>query len=259
MTLNCGAIPPSLIEAQLFGYVGGAFTGAEKNGKPGLIETADGGSLFLDEIDSFPIEAQVKLLTFLDTQTFLRVGGTKVQEVDVRLICATNKNLTELVSQNLFREDLWFRLNVVPLSLPPLSDRRADIAPLIQSTLAKLAKRHRTKRRITPDAVEALNRYEFPGNVRELENVIERAFVLCEGDRIHITDLAPEIRRLASADRVSLVASTLSEALAAVEHEWLLRACDRYSRQLDIAAELGVSQPTVMRLLKRHGLKPTKA
>ncbi len=254
LSLNCGAIPGSLIEAELFGYADGAFTGAQRGGKPGLLEAAEGGTLFLDEIDAFPLESQVKLLTFLDTRNFIRIGDRDVREVDVRLVAATNKNLSNLVDQGLFREDLWFRLNVVPISLPPLAERQADVAPLVHRCLEQLAKRHGVHRGIVPEAVALLRRYHYPGNVRELHNIIESCFVLCQSDTIELKDLPQHVRDVVPA-RSPQHASTLRESLQAVERDCLTEACRRHTRQHEIAAALGVSQPTVARLLRKHGVR----
>jgi len=254
LSLNCGAIPAPLLEAELFGYSGGAFTGASKSGKPGLLEAANGGTLFLDEIDAFQPELQVKLLTVLDTQSFIRVGDTRVQHVDVRLIAATNRDLSLLVEEGRFRQDLWFRLNVVPIDLPPLSDRPSDVPVLARRMLARLSARYDVERDISPEALDVLCRYPFPGNVRELQNVLERSFVLCRGDRIGLAELPSEVRDgVPGAARAP--AASLRQALRAVEREWLGRACARHRRQIDVARDLGVSQATVARLMKRHGVR----
>jgi len=254
LSVNCGAIPASLIEAELFGYVPGAFTGASKHGKVGLLEAAQGGTLFLDEIDSFPIEVQVKLLTFLDTKGLIRVGDTRIREVDVRLVAATNRDLEALVRVGAFREDLWFRLNVVPVKIPALSERRIDIPPLIRMQLAKLCKRHGVERRISTTAVDLLCRHEYAGNVRELENIVERSFVLCQGPEIDAKDLPAEVRRGSEIDPVSAGDGNLKRSIAVVERQYLEDALENHGRQVDVARALGVSQPTVARLLKKHGL-----
>ena len=255
MSLNCGAIPPSLIEAELFGYVAGAFTGADRSGKPGLIEAADNGTLFLDEIDAFALDMQVKLLTFLDTRTFIRVGDTRLREVDVRIVAASNKDLAEHVRLGAFREDLWFRLNVVPIEIPGLATRVADVSPLVQKYLARLCKRHGVEHRISSGALDLLCRHDYPGNVRELQNILERAFVLCPGNIISVEDLPEELRRTGLPGRGVAGLGDLRQTIEALEREWLEIALSRHSRQIDIARELGVSQATVARLLQRHGLK----
>ncbi|WP_169544046.1 sigma-54 interaction domain-containing protein [Sneathiella aquimaris] len=252
--LNCGAIPHNLVEAELFGYEQGAFTGASKGGKAGLIEAANGGTLFLDEIDAFPMDMQVKLLTFLDSQGFIRVGGTKIHQVDVRLISATNKDLRKMVDEGLFREDLYFRLNIVPLEIPPLQRRMADLPALIGLTLKKLGQKHNKDFSITPEFVEILSKYSFPGNVRELENILERACVLSTSEMLSIADLPADIRDRRGSD-VALGTGTLKAALEQVEAELLRQALGKHDTQKSLAVALGVSQPTVARLLRKHDLK----
>jgi PAS domain S-box-containing protein len=255
LSLNCGAIPPSLIEAELFGYVGGAFTGAVKSGKPGLLEVADGGTLFLDEIDAFPLESQVKLLTFLDTKSFMRVGDIKLKQVDVRLITATNKNLSDLASKQEFREDLWFRLNVVPIKLPPLSERREDIPHLVTRILESLNQRFGTNKLISRDALELLCRCDLKGNVRELQNILERTLVLSNQKVIQPEDLPERIVGSMGASPSSTEPRSLKQTVDLAEREILLRACRGNKRQIDVAKELNVSQATVARMLKKYGLK----
>jgi len=255
LSLNCGALPQSLVDAELFGYVSGAFTGAQKGGKPGLIEAADGGTLFLDEIDAFPLEVQVKLLTFLDTRRFIRVGATKFQQVDIRLLVATNKDLEALVRQGCFREDLWFRLNIVQIDIPPLAKRRADIPLLATKILESLRKRYGVYRTLTPQVMELLCRYDYPGNVREINNILERAFVLSRGEQIQIGDLPPELRKQSKEESPYGRPDTLKEAVNDVERAWLERASSKFIRQVDMADYLGISQPSIARLLKKHGLR----
>ncbi len=254
LTLNCGAIPDALAEAELFGYADGAFTGAQQGGKSGLIEAADGGTLFLDEIDAFSPDVQVKLLTFLDTQSFIKVGGRRVQQVDVRLIAATNSDLEMKVEQGVFRGDLWYRLNVVPINLPALSERVEDIFPLVSHFLQRLATRHEVTKSVDHDAMEFLTRYNYPGNVRELENIMEHSYVLSRSDEITVSDLPQNILDAVSPVRILQSAGTnLKQSLDAVEREHLHSACRRFKTQSQIAGALGTSQPTIARLLKKHG------
>jgi transcriptional regulator with PAS, ATPase and Fis domain len=255
LSLNCGAIPPSLLEAELFGYVGGAFTGAVKSGKPGLLEAAGGGTLFLDEIDAFPLESQVKLLTFLDTKSFMRVGDIKLKQVDVRLIAATNKDLSDLASKREFREDLWFRLNVVPIKLPPLSDRREDIPSLVTRILDSLNKRFGTNKTMSRDALELLCRCDLNGNVRELQNILERTLVLSSQDVIQPGELPERITNSMGASPSLTEPKSLRQSIDHAEREVLVRACNNNTRQVDVARELKVSQATVARMLKKYGLK----
>ena len=191
--INCAAIPKTLMESELFGYEKGAFTGAVGS-KPGRFELAHGGSLFLDEIGEIPIEMQVKLLRVLQESEFERVGGIKTIKVDVRLITATNRDLAAEIISGGFRDDLYYRLNVVPIHLPPLRERREDIPLLVDHFLARF--NERLKKQVTgvePAAIDALVSHGWPGNIRELENVIERTILFCEGQLIHVADLPGEL------------------------------------------------------------------
>jgi PAS domain S-box-containing protein len=194
VTVNCGAIPETLLESELFGHVRGSFTGAIKDHR-GLIETADGGTLFLDEVGEIPLSVQVKLLRFLQEGESRRVGDTKVRKFDVRIISATNRNLDEAVRDGVFRQDLFFRLNVIPIFLPPLRERREDIPPLATHLLQRLCDAHsRNVTGISSEGLKALMDYPWPGNVRELENVIEYALHLTdEGEPIRPEQLPPKI------------------------------------------------------------------
>src|SRR6059036_1989659 len=179
--IHCGALPREVLESELFGHEKGAFTGAI-NAKPGLIELAEGGTLFLDEIGEMEPESQVKLLRVLESLSFFRVGGTRRRTVDMRLVAATNRDLAEAIKANQFRQDLYYRINTITVSLPPLRERREDIRPLAQHFLEQNAAYGR--RRLSPVAVRALERYDWPGNVRELQHAIQRAVILCTGDEI---------------------------------------------------------------------------
>jgi formate hydrogenlyase transcriptional activator len=186
--LNCAAIPSNLLESELFGHERGAFTGAVTR-KPGRFELADKGTLFLDEVGDIPLELQPKLLRVLQEKEFERLGATRTQRVDVRIVAATNRDLSEMMAVRQFREDLYYRLNVFPLSLPPLRERREDIPMLVRHFVDKYARRmDRAIDRISSRAMEALSSYLWPGNVRELQNVVERAVVLCAGDTLTIDE-----------------------------------------------------------------------
>jgi DNA-binding NtrC family response regulator len=192
--VNCAAIPKDLMESELFGYERGAFTGAVAS-KPGRFELASGGTLFLDEIGEIPNEMQVKLLRVLQESEFERVGGIKTIRVDVRLVAATNRDLKREIASGAFREDLFYRLNVVSIALPALRERRSDIPPLVSYFIAKFnARLRKNVEGVEPDAIERLANYGWPGNIRELENVIERAVLFADGARIRLEDLSEEVR-----------------------------------------------------------------
>jgi len=197
--INCAAIPKTLMESELFGYEKGAFTGAV-GAKPGRFELAHGGTLFLDEIGEIPVEMQVKLLRVLQESEFERVGGIKTIKVDVRLVTATNRDLAHEIQEEAFREDLFYRLNVVPIHIPPLRERREDIPLLAEHFIAKFNDRLKKQiTGITPDAVACLIAYHWPGNIRELENLMERTMLFCEGPLIRARDLPPEMVQHADA------------------------------------------------------------
>jgi len=196
--INCAAIPRTLMESELFGYEKGAFTGAV-GAKPGRFELAHGGTLFLDEIGEIPTEMQVKLLRVLQESEFERVGGIKTIKVDVRLVTATNRDLTREIAEESFREDLFYRLNVVPIHIPPLRDRREDIPLLVEHFISKFNERLKKQIvRISDEAVARLTVYNWPGNIRELENMMERTMLFCEGPEIHARDLPPEMAPVTS-------------------------------------------------------------
>ncbi len=212
--VNCAAIPKELIESELFGYERGAFTGAVSS-KPGRFELANGGTLFLDEIGEIPIEMQVKLLRALQESEFERVGGIKTIRVDVRLVGATNRDLKKLIAGGSFREDLYYRLNVVPIRLPALRERTGDIPLLVEHFLVKF--NDRLKKRVEgaeSEAMEALVQYPWPGNIRELENVVERAVLFCDTQRLRTSDLPHEIRGIPAMANVPLPEADLQAALA---------------------------------------------
>jgi len=199
--INAAAIPPTLIEAELFGHEKGAFTGAVTS-KPGRFELADGGTLFLDEIGELPVDMQVKLLRVLQEQTFERVGGIKTLRVDIRLIAATNRDLKKAIVDGTFREDLYWRLNVIPIELPPLRERTEDVPLLVEEFRKKLNKRlNKGVESFAPTAVSMLQRYNWPGNIRELENIVERTLLFCSGADVDVGDLPPEL--VAKVDLVS--------------------------------------------------------
>jgi PAS domain S-box-containing protein len=247
--INCGAIPRELIEAELFGYESGAFTGASRKGKLGLIELANEGSLFLDEVGELPLDMQVKLLHVLQDRVLTRVGGTKPLPVDMRVIAATNRDLGQLVSENMFRSDLFYRLNVVPLEIPPLRQRRDDILVLLQHSLNEFNAKYGTTRRLAPVTAKALIDYAWPGNVRELRNVVERLVVTATSDVIELEAL-PSPPPVSTVPRLS--GPSLKEQLRAEEQAVIEETVRRLGNTRAAAAELGLSQSSIVRKLNRN-------
>ncbi|MFO8085065.1 MAG: sigma 54-interacting transcriptional regulator, partial [Desulfobacterales bacterium] len=234
--VNCSALPANLIESELFGHEKGAFTGAIKQ-KPGKFEMANKGTIFLDEIGSVGIEVQVKLLRILQEKEFERVGGYHTIKTDVRVITATNKNLEEAVEDNTFRHDLYYRLNVFPIYIPPLRERKTDILLLVDHFLEKYAREnHKTIRRFSTPAIDMLMDYHWPGNVRELENCIERAVLLCEEGVIHSYHLPPTLQTGTESD--TLPALSLEDAVANLEKEMIIDALKNTRGNITLSAEL---------------------
>lgn len=256
--INCGAIPESLIEAELFGYEKGAFTGAQAKGKPGYLELAHKGILFLDEIAELPLNSQVKLLRFLEDGKVTRLGATGGQLVDVRIIAATHQNLEEMVKLGSFRQDLYYRLNVIPLQMPPLRERHECLVPLLRYYIDDFSRKNKVGKRLTRAALDALTEYAYPGNVRELMNICERLVVMTETEVIDLPDLPASVSAAEKASGTSVgwrEGVTLQEALDEVEQSLLRQACERFQNQTEVAQALGVNQSTIARKLKRHKLK----
>ncbi len=239
--VNCGAIPETLLESEFFGYVKGAFTGADKD-KQGLFEAADGGTLFLDEVGELPQPLQVKLLRALQEGEIRRVGGTTSTFVNVRIISATNRNLSALVREGAFREDLYYRLAVVPIHLPPLKERREELPDLVHHFIERHCERLGLQvTKVHPDAVEVLLNYSWPGNIRELENVLEQAMLLADGDELLADELPDQVRfSMAADDDLELTDDDLSvkKHSAALERKLIQRALERTGGNRTKAAEL---------------------
>jgi two-component system NtrC family response regulator len=254
VAINCGAIPENLLESELFGHERGAFTGAHAQ-RPGRIETADGGTLFLDEIGEMPPTLQVKLLRFLQEQTIERVGGRQEIRVNARVIAATNADLKKNMAAGTFREDLFYRLAVVQISLPPLRERENDIQMLAKFFLQRFAtEAAKTGLAFDADALRALNKHTWPGNVRELENCIRRAVIMAEGRRVTARDL-----ELSDDGILTNGAVTLKEAREAVERQMVQRVLRKYSGKITpAAAELGLSRPTLYELMEKLGIANEK-
>jgi two-component system NtrC family response regulator len=249
IAINCNAIPENLLESELFGHEKGAFTGAHQQRK-GLIEGAAGGTLFLDEIGELPLPIQVKLLRFLQDQTFQRVGGRNEIQMDARVVAATNADLKQGVSAGKFREDLYFRLAVVVINLPALRDRGDDILVVAREFLKRFATQNgKGGMSFAPDTMRAMVRYGWPGNVRELQNRVQRAVIMADGKRITTTDLELDVGDAAVAP------TTLKEAREAVEREMVQQALKRHSGRISSAAtELGISRPTLYELMEKLGI-----
>ena len=254
VTVNCGAIPDNLIESELFGYVAGAFTGSRADGKQGLFEAAQDGTIFLDEISELPLNLQVKLLQVIQERQITPVGGTRPIPVDVRIISATNRNLEELVKEGRFREDLYYRLNVVPINVPSLRERPADIIPLIQMNIARCNRELGETKSISPDALSILLKYPWPGNIRELQNIIERLVITTSHNVITEDDIFIFIKEAAEDNQINYADTSLAAALERAEKEILSRALENYKSTRAIARVLKVSQPTIVRKLNKYGL-----
>jgi transcriptional regulator with PAS, ATPase and Fis domain len=253
--VNCAAIPQELMESEFFGYVQGAFTGANPRGREGLFELADNGTLFLDEIGDLPLNMQSKLLRVLETGEVTRLGDVTPRKVDVRLIAATNRDLKEMIDQRLFRSDLYFRLNVIPISLPSLHERPDDILPLAYSILNELNEKYNFEKRFTPQAKEAFFSYDWPGNVRELRNVIERLVVTSEEEDIYIENGYFRENDVTSTDRpsppVAACSGKLRDVLARVEEDCIRTAMDAADGRVAQAASLlGVHRSVLYRKLQ---------
>lgn len=257
--VNCGAIPDNLLESELFGYEKGAFTGAV-NAKPGRFEIADRGTIFLDEIGDISPSLQVKLLRVLQEKTFEHLGGLASISSDVRVIAATNKNLKKAVEEGEFRQDLYYRLNVVPINLPPLRERREDIEDLIQYFLQKAAciSGSSKPKKMNREAMECLKQYSWPGNIRELENIVERCVVITSGDRIGADSLPPEITGCGNCKADMLInggESTLNSAIDHKEKEVILKALsDNNDNKTKAALQLGISRRSLHRKIQKYGI-----
>ena len=252
VAVHCAALSTTLLESELFGHEKGAFTGAAER-RRGRFELADGGTLFLDEIGEIDAALQVKILRVLEERRFERVGGQETIDVDVRLVAATNRNLKKLVEEGKFREDLFYRLDVVTVTMPPLRERPGDLPLLVQHFIQSLARENEKKiDGITPDAMQALAAHEWPGNVRELRNAVERMVVLARGDRLTLRDLPPNLREGAPA--AAPRGGALS--LEANEKQMIVRALKAHDGNVTkAAADLGISRRTLHRKLNEYGLR----
>ncbi|MFT9849730.1 sigma 54-interacting transcriptional regulator [Aneurinibacillus sp. REN35] len=260
LKINCGAIPENLLESELFGYEKGAFTGADPRGKEGYFQKADSGVLFLDEIGEMPLSLQVKLLRVLQEREIIPVGSTDTMQVDVQIIAATNKNLEQRVEEGSFREDLFYRLNVIPIHIPPLRERPEDIPVLAYYFLQKLNDTYHRDIQLSPDALNLLEVYSWPGNVRELQNIIERAVVTTEDEMIDAGHLNRFLQWKKASTKVKPIITNLiplQEALDDVEEQLIILAMERYKTTTMAAKALGISQSSVSRKYQKILQKQT--
>ena len=257
VAVHCAALAPTLLESELFGHEKGAFTGAHER-RIGRFELAQGGTLFLDEIGEIDPVVQVKLLRFLGERTFERVGSSKTLTSDVRLVTATNKNLADLVKVGTFREDLYFRLRVVEVRMPPLRERGSDVILLAQNFLKEFAREHeKPVREFSPEALQALQRYNWPGNVRELRSEIERAVVLSQRDSIEWHDLSPEVQGIkAISDGAREIIDQADITVEEAEKQLIIRALKECEGNRTLAAKkIGISRRTLHRKLHQYHLE----
>ncbi len=253
VTINCAGIPEDLFESELFGYDPGAFSGASTKGKKGLLEVGDKGSVFLDEIGDMSLRLQSKLLRVIEEKEMTRLGSTKTIKLNVRIIAATNQEIPALIEAKKFRQDLYFRLNTIHLVVPPLRDRVEDVIPLMQHFTARLNERYHLSKHFSPRASQLIMSYQFPGNVRELSNVVEQAFLISKNDLIDVDDLPFQVRSMAESDTVVLGAEDKSydEMVNFMEYKILKAALEKYGSTHKVARQLGISQSTVVRKLKK--------
>lgn len=256
LKINCAAIPEALLESELFGYSRGAFTGANRDGKVGIFEAAHQGALLLDEVGDLPLPLQVKLLRVIQNKTVRRIGDTVDRPVDVRIIAATHRDLAAMTETGEFRKDLYYRLNVVPVCIPPLRERKEDIFLLTQSVLQKFNERYHTEKVLHPQLVPLLVEYPWPGNVRELENILERIIVTSPGRIIHTSDLPEDLFQTAKEKApLPVEGKSLKELVDNFEATILRHYFSEYKTTREVAAALSIHQSNVVRKLQRLGLR----
>ncbi|MDD2496855.1 MAG: sigma 54-interacting transcriptional regulator [Desulfitobacteriaceae bacterium] len=257
ITIDCGAIPETLIESELFGYEGGAFTGAKKEGKKGLIELGNGGTVFFDEIGELPINLQVKLLRVIQEKRLMRIGGNRSLDINIRVLAATNRDLAELIKLRKFREDLYYRLNVVPILVPPLHNRIEEIKMLTNYFTSKINERYGFHKQFSPETINILEKYHWPGNVRELENLVERLLVITDANEILPKHLPEFLFQTASASAKKVTVwdiCSLKEATDEVEKQLLRKVQEKCKNTYQMAEVLKVNQSTIVRKLHKYGL-----
>ncbi|MBQ3393128.1 MAG: sigma 54-interacting transcriptional regulator [Lachnospiraceae bacterium] len=254
VAVNCGAIPDSLVESELFGYEEGAFTGAQRGGHKGMIESASGGTLFLDEVGELPLNVQVKLLRVLQERQLVRVGGNKPVPVDIRVISASHRDLVKMVEEGSFRQDLFYRLNVVPITIPPLRERKDDIIPLVNAFLKDIEEKYGLHRTFTQMSFRTLMEYAWPGNIRELQNVVERAAVMCP-EEVITSDYLPMYPENIGSSTAAVESGTIKSRVEQYEYALMKEAFSLYPSARKAAKYLGMSEPTFVRKRKEYRKK----
>lgn len=249
--LNCASIPSTLIESELFGYEKGAFTGASTKGKKGIFEQANGGTLFLDEIAELPLEMQPKLLSVLQDGKIRRIGSEKETDVNVRIIAATNRDIKQMVKEKKFREDLYYRLNVIPLKIPPLRERREDIISLVNCFTNNLENKYEDRIYIDKDVLNIFYKYDWPGNVRELENLMERLFVMCAGSRVTTCDI-PDYMQNTSLAYKDIDVMPIDKATSIIESHLIKKAYEEAGTVKDAAKLLDIHPSTFVRKRQKY-------
>lgn len=255
ITINCSTISPHLIESELFGYAPGAFTGANLKGKVGLVELAHGGTLFLDEIGDLPMDLQVRFLQFIQDKTFTPVGGLKEKKVDVRIISATNANLSEKVKDKKFREDLYYRLNVIQLKLPPLRDRNENLTELIRYYFIKYSRDFNLNKTISFEVIDRLSCYEYPGNIRELQNIIQSILLTCSESHITVDNLPNSLFNISNNSYLYIsenVNKSLDEIMYEYEKKIILSTYEKLKSSYKVAEYLNISQSKANRLIRKY-------
>lgn len=253
--INCAAIPENLIESEFFGYEKGAFTGAEKDGKAGIFETCRGGTLFLDEIGELPLQMQSKFLRVLQEKEIRRIGGKESISVDVRIVAATNVDLLKAVKEGRFREDLYYRLDVVPITMPPLRVRMDDVEPLTLHFIKLFNEKYKLNKGILTEGIEALKKHHWPGNVRELSNVIERSMIGYDGDLITKFQVERQLTSRETYQEKEERGTSLRDALEKYEKDILINMLSKYKNYSEVARALKIDKATVSRKIRKYDLK----
>lgn len=253
VSINCACMNPNLIESELFGYKSGAFSGANKEGKKGLVEVANGGTLFLDEISEIPFDLQGKFLQLLQEQEFIPLGSEKNVKVDIRIIAATNRSLEQLVATKSFRQDLYFRLNVFEITIPPLRERKEDIKELLYYFLNQHNKTYNQGHVFSEETIKVLTNYSWPGNIRELSHLVEKLVLLTPEKEITPQDLPKDIFQLKSVEPITKTANkSMDELLEELEKQLVMNSYNKYKNSVKVAKDLKISQPRAYRLIKKY-------